>query len=152
MDQEPESYQNYAKKLQARLRWAYQKAQENNRKESEQQKKYYDQKMRCMSLKPDDLVLVCVKAPSRNHKIIDQWEDKQYQVLSQLDSQPVFRVQPIDAATDENIRILHRNMVFPIQTVTGQDLITTSTESVKENKRHTALMTANALMNIHFDT
>ena len=34
MDQEPESYQNYAKKLQARLKWAYQKAQENNRKES----------------------------------------------------------------------------------------------------------------------
>ena len=47
MDQEPESYQNYAKKLQARLKWAYQKTlQENNRKESEQQKKYYDQKMR----------------------------------------------------------------------------------------------------------
>ena len=38
VDQKPESYQNYAKKLQARLRWAYQKAQENNRKESEQQK------------------------------------------------------------------------------------------------------------------
>ena len=38
MDQEPKSYQNYAKKLQARLKWASQKAQENNRKESEQQK------------------------------------------------------------------------------------------------------------------
>ena len=32
MDQEPESYQKYAKKLQARLKWADQKAQENNRK------------------------------------------------------------------------------------------------------------------------
>ena len=42
MDQEPESYQNYAKRLQARLKWAYKKAQENNRKESEHQKKYYD--------------------------------------------------------------------------------------------------------------
>ena len=61
MDQEPESYQNYAKKLQARLKWAYQKAQENNSKESECQKKYYDHKMRCMSLSPDDLVLVHVK-------------------------------------------------------------------------------------------
>ena len=71
VDQKPESYQNYAKKLQARLRWAYQKAQENNRKESERQKKYYDQKMRCMSLRPNDLVLVHVKAPSGYHKIID---------------------------------------------------------------------------------
>ena len=150
-DQEPESYQNYAKKLQARLKWAYQKAQENNRKESEWQKKYYDQKMRCMRLKPDDLVLVCVKAPSRYHKIIDQWEHKQYQVLSQLDNQPVFQVQPVDAATDENIRILHRNMLFPIQTVTDQDLITITTESANKNRKHVALMKANALMNIHFD-
>ena len=78
MDQEPESYQNYAKKLQARLKWAYQKAQENSRKECEWKKKYYDQKMRYMSLKSDDLDLVCVKAQSGYHKIIDQWEDKQY--------------------------------------------------------------------------
>ena len=72
IDQEPEPYQNYAKKLQARLKWVYQKAQENNRKESEWQKKNYDQKMRCMILKPDDLVLVHVKAPSGHHKIIDR--------------------------------------------------------------------------------
>ena len=120
LDQEQESYQNYAKKLQARLKWAYQKAQENNRKESEWQKKYYDQKMRCTSLKPDDLVLVHIKASSGHQKIIDQWEDKQYQVLSQLDNQPVFQVQPEDAATDENISILLRNMLFPIQTFTDQ--------------------------------
>ena len=90
MEQEPESYENYAKKLQARLKWAYQKAQENNRKESEHQKKYYDQHMRYMCLRPDDMVLVHVKAPSGYHKIINLWEDKQYQVLSQLDDQPVF--------------------------------------------------------------
>ena len=39
VNQEQESYQNYAKKLQAKLKWAYQKAQENNTKESERQKK-----------------------------------------------------------------------------------------------------------------
>ena len=135
IDQEQESYQHYAKKLQAKLKWAYQKAQENNRKESEWQKKYYDQKMRCMSFKPDNLVLVHVKAPSGHHKIIDQWEDKQYLVLSQLDNQPVFQVQPEDAATDKNIRILHRNMLFSIQTVTDQNLITTTTESLDENRK-----------------
>ena len=32
VDQEQESCQNYAKKLQARLRWAYQQGQENNKK------------------------------------------------------------------------------------------------------------------------
>ena len=34
--------------------------------------------MRCMSLKPDDLVLVHAKGPSGNHKIADQWEDIPY--------------------------------------------------------------------------
>ena len=58
-------------KLQARLKWAYQKAQENDKKESECHKKYYDQRMRCMSLKPNDLVLVHAKAPSDNHNIAD---------------------------------------------------------------------------------
>ena len=44
IDQGQESCQNCAKKLQARLKWAYQKAQENSRKESERQKRYYDKK------------------------------------------------------------------------------------------------------------
>ena len=69
IEQEQTSYQNCAKKLQARLKWAYQKAQENNKRESEHHKRYYDQRMRCMSLKPNDLVLVCIKAPSGDHKI-----------------------------------------------------------------------------------
>ena len=69
------SYQNYVRKLKAKLKWAYQVAQENNQKESECHNKYYDKRMRCMSLKPDDLVLVHAKAPSGDHKIADQWEE-----------------------------------------------------------------------------
>ena len=68
------SYQNYVKKLRARLEWAYQVAHENNQKESEHHKKYYDKRMRCMSLRPGDLVLVHVKAPPGDHKIADQWQ------------------------------------------------------------------------------
>ena len=57
-EQKQTSHQSYAEKLHSKLQWAYHKAQENNRKESECHKKYYDQKMRCMKLKSDDLVLV----------------------------------------------------------------------------------------------
>ena len=135
VDQEQKSGQNYAKKLQARLKWAYHKAQENNRKESETQKRYYDQEMKRMSLKTKDIVLVHAKAPSGQHKFVDQWEDKQYRVLSQLHDQPVFKVQPEDVVGDENIRVLHRNMLFPIQTAKNQSP-TVTTESVNENKRH----------------
>ena len=60
-----------------------------------------------MKLKPDDLVMVRVKALIGDHKIADQWEDTPYQVISQLNDQPVYQVQPIDAIADNNIRILH---------------------------------------------
>ena len=40
---------------------AYQKAQDNNKRESKCHKRYYGQRMRCMRLKPDDLVMVRVK-------------------------------------------------------------------------------------------
>ena len=145
-----ESYQNYGRKLQARWKWVYQKAQESNKKESERQKRYYDQKVKCMSIKPEDIVLVHVKVPSGQHKIIDWWEDKHYRVLSQLDEQPVFKVQPENAVDDENIRVLHRNMLFPVQTIRDQSPRAT-TESVNENKRHFALMKANLIMERHFD-
>ena len=102
-----------------------------------------------MSLKPEDIVLVHAKAPSGQHKIVDQWEDKQYQVLSPLDDQPVFRVQPENAVGDKNIRVLHRNMLFPVQTVRDQSP-TETTESINENKRHLALLKANLIMDRHF--
>ena len=74
IEQGDTSCQNYVKKLKARQEWAYQFVHENNQKESECHKKYYDQKMRCMSIRPNDLVLVHVKAPTGDHKIADQWE------------------------------------------------------------------------------
>ena len=42
IEQGDTSCQNYVKKLKARLEWTYQVAHENNQKESEHHKKYYD--------------------------------------------------------------------------------------------------------------
>ena len=86
--------------------------------------------MRCMSLKPNDLVLVHANTPSGDHKITDWWEDTQHQVLSQLEDQPIFWVQPVDAVADEIVRVLHRNILFPVQTVTDLDSVITDSESV----------------------
>ena len=130
------------KKLKARLEWAYQVACENNQKESEHHKKYYDWKMRCMSLRPNDLVLVHVKAPTGDHKIADQWEMSPHHVLSQLTNQSVFKVQPVDAEDHENICILHRNMLFPVQSVTDP--------IQKTDDKHLALMKDNLLMDLYF--
>ena len=71
MEQESTSQQNYAQKLCSRLQWTYKRAQENSKKESECRKKYDDQRVRCMELKPDDLVRVRIKALTGDHKIAD---------------------------------------------------------------------------------
>ena len=59
-------------------------------------------------------------------------------------------MQPENAVGDENIRVLHINMLFPVQTVRDQSP-TETTECVNENKRHLALMKANLIMDRHFD-
>ena len=118
IEQGDKSHQNYVQKLKNQLEWAYQIAHKNNQKESECHKMYYDCKMQCMSLRPNDLILVHVKAPTGDHKIADQWEATPHHVLGQLANQPVFKVQPMNAEDDKNTCILHRNMLFPIQAIT----------------------------------
>ena len=145
MEQEPTSQQNYAQKLYSKLQWAYQKAQKTSKKESEHHKKYYDQRMRCMKLEPDDLVMVRVKALTGNHKIADQWEDIPYQVINPLNDQPVFKVRPITATSGKDIKVLHRNMLFPIKTSGEHTLIESG------NAQSIALMKDNLLMDIYFN-
>ena len=101
--------------------------------------------MRCLKLEPDDLVMVRVKALTGNHKIADQWENTPHRVISQMGDQPVFKVRPITTMSDKDIRVLHRNMLFPIKTSEKHTL----TES--ENAKNIALMKANLLMDIYFN-
>ena len=66
-------------------------------------------------------------------------------MIDQLDDQPVFKVRPITATSDKDIRVLHRNMLFPIKTNEEHTL----TES--ENAQSIASMKANLLMDIYFN-
>ena len=49
----------------------------------------------------------------------------------------------MDVVNDENIRVLHRNMLFPVQSVTDP--------MMKNDDKHFALMKANLLMDLYFD-
>ena len=66
-------------------------------------------------------------------------------MIDQLDDQPVFKVRPITATSNRDIRVLHRNMLFPIKTSEEH----TFTE--QENAQNIALMKANSLMDIYFN-
>ena len=76
-----------------------------------------------MGLRPDDLVRVRIKALTGDHKIADWWESTPYQVIDQLDGQPVFKVRPITTASDEDTTVLHRTCCFlskPVKDIPSQ--------------------------------
>ena len=100
-----------------------------------------------MKIEPGDLVLVRIKAFGPDHKIADRWEQTPYKVLPQLHNSPVFKVQPVDGENENSIRVLHRNMLFPFQT------IRTETDSEKEIRASSAVLLAkaNQLMEEHFN-
>ena len=55
------------------------------------------------------------------------------------------KLQPINATPKNDIRVLHRNMLFPLKTSEE------SSPKESENAQNTALMKANLLMDIYFD-
>ena len=65
-------------------------------------------------------------------------------MIDQLGGQPVFKVQPITAISDSNVRVLHRNM-FSLKTSDKFSL------KEPENAQSIALMKANMLMDIYFN-
>ena len=136
------SRQNYARKLKAKLKWAYKVAKETNAKEAERQKRYYDRKMKCQKLAVGDLVLVKQKGSSGNYKIDDKWEVNPYKVLEQklTDSgkpTPVFKIIEVVDKGAPRKKTLHRNMLYPYQSVVESD--------------SPMLVQANILMNIYFE-
>ena len=46
---------------------------------------------------------------------MDKWEKTPHLILRQLGKQPVFKVQEVGAKDEEQIRVLHRNMILPLQ-------------------------------------
>ena len=104
-------------------------------------KQYYDRKVKCMMLCPDDIVLVRVKTFCNDQKVADKWKQSLYLVVEQMNDKPVFKIWPLNAADDSRDRILHRNMLFPLQSKVQTDT----------GKTTTGLSKANQLMNLYFD-
>ena len=51
----------------------------------------------------------------------------------------------MDPVGDENIRVLHRNMLFPAQSAKDSDSV------IVNDDKHFALMKANLLMDLYFN-
>ena len=101
-----------------------------------------------MKIEPGDLVLVRVKAFGPDHRIADRWEQTPYRVLSQLHTSPVFKVRPVDGEDEDSVRVLHRNMLFPFQTIRADR---TNPEKEIEAASAVLLAKANQLMEEYFN-
>ena len=133
--------QNFARKLRAKLNWAFKVAKETSDREAQRQKQYYDKCMHCQKLLPGDLVLVKQKGSSGNYKIDDKWELNPYRVTEQILNDigkltPVFKIREIVKEGAPHLKTLHHNMLYPYQLV-------------KENDPP-LLVRANILMDLYF--
>ena len=138
----------------------------------------FDWKIRCSKLEPGDYVLVCKKGFTGKHKIRDRWELHSYWVISKHEVDiPVFLVE--SCGKDGKQKVLHRNMLFPLNNKIESDHKQISDEivefieqtdsqlSVEDSDRESleeeptyqgpmtqshmqALMKANLVMMIHF--
>ena len=62
-------------------------------------------------------------------------------MVEQMNGKLVFKIQPLDCTDDSRDRILHRNMLLPLQLKVQTDA----------EKKTTVLSKANQLMNLYFD-
>ena len=58
-----------------------------------------------------------------------------------MGDKPVFKIRPLDSNDDSRDRILHRNMLFPLQLKVQTDAVETTT----------ILSKVNQLMDLYFD-
>ena len=77
-----------------------------------QRKQYHDKKVRYHELKVGDIVLVQRNLFDSQYKIADKLEEDPYEVVSQMDNTPVYRIKTVDNHKAP-IRVLHRNMLHP---------------------------------------
>ena len=83
---------SYVDRLLSKVDVAFQKARENIVRDAVQRKQYHDKKVRCHDLKAGDIVLVRRNLFDSQYKIADKWEENPYEVISQMDDSPVFRI------------------------------------------------------------
>ena len=108
------NWQNFVKKLEARLKWAFKTAKEHGEKEMVRHKHYHECKMCCMRLEVGDQVLVCIKTFDSDHKIAVKWENDPYIVKEHMAGKPVYKVKPVQDVVGTKSHIGHRNMLYPI--------------------------------------
>ncbi|VDI25641.1 Hypothetical predicted protein [Mytilus galloprovincialis] len=103
----------YIKDLKDRITKAHELATTSANKARDQQKSHYDNRVRGVTVKVCDRVLVKIVSFEGKHKLTDRWELDPYTVLSQQNEDiSVFIVKKENG--EGRTRTLHRNLLLPI--------------------------------------
>ena len=117
------------------MKFAHNKAKLVASRQQARHKGLYDRKCRAATLEIGDLVLVKQTAWKGRHKIQDHWEEEEYQVVDQpTPGVPVYVVKSIAGGMP---RVLHRNLLLPLQGRIRQEGVTreeNSTDSESEGE------------------
>ena len=112
----------YVSQLRRQLKFAHNKAKLVASRQEASHKGLYDRKCRGATLDIGDLVLVKQTAWKGRHKIQDCWEEEEYQVVDQpTPGVPVYVVKSIMGGRP---RVLHRNLLLPLQGRIRQEGVT----------------------------
>lgn len=117
----PETYLKYVTDMRKELKTAYELAESLAAKQTEGNKRRYDQKIRFSKLLPGDRVLIRNLGLQGKHKLADCWASNPYVVDSQMPNLPVFRLRPEDG--NRPVKILHRNHILPLGQNVRLDLV-----------------------------
>ena len=82
-------------------------------KQQARHRRLYDLKCRGATLTVGDLVLVKQTAWKGRHKIPDRWESREYQVVDL--PTPGIPVYTVKSLTGGKTKVLHRNLLLPLQ-------------------------------------
>ena len=128
-----ENYTKFIADLEDRLEYSYKLACRNAEKSSAKQKKHYDRTVRNTQLEPGDQVLVKKTAFQGKHKLANRWESEPYIVVSRPNPDvPVYRLRREDGTRE---RMLHRNLLLPIGSLSFEESQQHIPTSVRRKKR-----------------
>ena len=111
--QPPSSKSTYVTQLRRRFRFTQKKAKQVASRKHARHKRLYDIRYKGADLDIGDLVLVRKTAWKGKHKIQDRWENEEYQVIGQ--PTPGIPVYKVESVAGGKTRVLHRNLLLPLQ-------------------------------------